>query len=320
MGDDICKNGVSCRICDRVGIRAGSGHDSALSLYSVNRMTGKNKKSQKTDVKTPKDAKATLAGGTTTALVSETKKWFAGIVAALIVALIVYIAEAKRPIMEVALNFGLSKYWSDTRFRTTPPATSEISGYSRRSEEDFHVRIRNAGEVPLFDCQPIASSRPMVNGAVQSSLNFEGGKVNLNPRETREWLNMKMRFYAEADQYQIVIICSCSYYDLFNIRRETKYVETGVIQYVRPTFKSLLSGIDQFVDDKQVAAALRAKVEQAQNAVADEQIKVLTDLLNQIQGMDDFYKHSIGDDVSTLLLDAERRQGANRNLQQSPKP
>jgi hypothetical protein len=246
--------------------------------------------------------------------VSETTKWFAGILAALIGGLILYAIEnMKRPVMEVNLNFGFSKYWSGTTlgFRTTPPVSSEISGWSKVPEEVFHVRMRNASEVPLFDCRPFASSRPVVNGVpAQESLPFEGQPLNLNPREMREWDDMKMRFYSNANQYQITIICSCSYYDLFNIKRERKYVETGVVNYIRPTLQSLLMGINELVDDKTAAGTLKAKVEKAQGANADDQVKILTDLQKDFREMGGFYEHTLGVDVDTLLADAQLRQMA----------
>jgi hypothetical protein len=127
-----------------------------------------------------------------------------------------------------------------------------------------------------------------------------------------------MRFFTDADQYQIVITCSCSYYDLFNIRREKRYVETGVVEYLRPTFKSLLLSFNQIVDRK-VAAALQAKVEKAQTLGVDDQVKILIDLQNQIQEMGDRYK-DIGDDVSTLLMDTQVRQMTEHNPQQAPQP
>src|SRR5882724_2891619 len=124
-------------------------------------------------------------------------KWVAGILGAVLGGLIIYVIENyKRPIMEVSLNFGDSKYWESSPFRTTPPPTTLISGWSTLPDEPFHVRMRNVGDIPLFDCQPLASSRPIVNDVpAQETLPFNGDSVTLNPKDMREWDNMKMRFY-----------------------------------------------------------------------------------------------------------------------------
>src|SRR5580700_9372525 len=107
-------------------------------------MTRKAKRPIRTEKSKPRDEEKSGFG-----------KWVAGILGAVLVGLIIYVIENyKRPIMEVSLNFGDSKYWESSPFRTTPPPITLVSGWSTLPEEFFHVRMRNVGEVTLFDCQP----------------------------------------------------------------------------------------------------------------------------------------------------------------------
>jgi hypothetical protein len=239
--------------------------------------------------KRKKEPAAPAAAATTSPekSVSETTKWIAGIAAAIIGSLILfYIEKSPRPIMEVSLSFGDKPDWNDgTIFQTTPPPVSLIQGWSTRPEETFHVRMRNSGEVPLLDCQPFSSSIPLENGIRKpESLPFRGTPVNIDPEQQKEWDNMKIRLYTDSDQYEVHIICSCAYYDLFHIKRQVKYEESGVRDYRRPTLKSLPEEIDQIIQDKELASALKAKVEKAKAADFDDQIKILTDLEVQFQG------------------------------------
>lgn len=242
--------------------------------------------------------------------------WSAGILASIIGGSILYaVQHVKHPVMEVAVNPGSSRYWDSFPFRREPAPVTLFHGWSKDPIIAVHVRIRNAGESPLLDCQPFVYARPIVKGIPSdTSLGFHQIPVILKTGEQKEWDDLPIRFFDGAGDYQVRLSCTCYYYDLLNIRRETKYEEGGVTKYIPATFSSILGDINGIVRDQSQAKDLKAKVQNAEKANLNDQLVMLSDLQRQFASMGGVYQMVLGHDVTVLMGELELKASKISNF------
>jgi hypothetical protein len=90
--------------------------------------------------------------------------------------------------------------------------------------------------------------------------------------------------------------------------------------YIRPTLTSLFAEISELVQDKNTADSLKAKVDEAQNANLNDQMKILIDLQKEFHSMGPFVEGTLGRDATTLLENAQLHQVAGPQQSESSKP